>query len=190
MPALAHRPTRRLSPRKHRGYRRVVRRSSWGRSLYNYARDYDPSTGRFIESDPLGLYGSAHTYDLIRDYDPQTDQYVQANPLGASGAVNTYRYVRDNPLEYVDPTGKFEVLAFIVPVVAVGGGLACYIHGLHQCEKLYPNHRDPLSPDYVRFIKCSTGVASVIGRGMGLSSDPLGGGVGAAGEAAGEASSK
>jgi hypothetical protein len=136
------------------------------------------------------LFGSAHTYDLIKDYDPQTGQYVASNPVGSYGAVNTYRYVRDNPLQYVDPTGKFEALAFIVPVVAVGGGLACYIHGLHKCEKMYPNHRDVESPDYLAFIKCSTGVAGVIGRGMGLSSDPLGGGVSAAGEAVGEGSSK
>jgi RHS repeat-associated protein len=75
--ALAHQPHRRVSPRKHRGYRRVVRRSSWGRSIYNYARDYDPQVGRYLESDPIGL----------------------------KAGVNTYSYVRDNPLTYADPGG-------------------------------------------------------------------------------------
>jgi RHS repeat-associated protein len=38
---------------------------------YNYYRDYDPSTGRYIESDPVGLAAGVNSYD-----------YVAANPLG------------------------------------------------------------------------------------------------------------
>ena len=37
---------------------------------YNYFRDYDPSIGRYIESDPIGLRGGLNTYS-----------YVTANPL-------------------------------------------------------------------------------------------------------------
>jgi RHS repeat-associated protein len=37
---------------------------------YNYFRDYDPSLGRYVESDPIGLRGGLNTY-----------LYVQANPL-------------------------------------------------------------------------------------------------------------
>ena len=37
---------------------------------YNYFRDYDPSTGRYVESDPIGLRGGVSTFG-----------YVEANPL-------------------------------------------------------------------------------------------------------------
>ena len=38
---------------------------------YNYFRYYDPSLGRYIESDPIGLVGGLGTY-----------VYVEVNPLG------------------------------------------------------------------------------------------------------------
>jgi RHS repeat-associated protein len=46
--------------------------------FYNYYRDYDPQTGRYIESDRLGLFG---------------------------GSYSTYSYTNDNPIMYIDPWG-------------------------------------------------------------------------------------
>jgi RHS repeat-associated protein len=44
-------------------------------------------------------------YNYFRDYDPQTGRYVQSDPIGLAGGLNTYTYVGSAPLRYSDPTG-------------------------------------------------------------------------------------
>jgi RHS repeat-associated protein len=44
-------------------------------------------------------------YNYFRDYDPQSGRYVQSDPIGLVGGVNTYAYVDSNPLEIVDIYG-------------------------------------------------------------------------------------
>ncbi|MBL1437788.1 MAG: RHS repeat protein [Rhodobacteraceae bacterium] len=42
----------------------------------------------------------------MRDYDPTTGRYLQADPLGLVDGASVYGYVRQNPGRYVDPTGE------------------------------------------------------------------------------------
>lgn len=44
-------------------------------------------------------------YNYYRDYDPQTGRYVQSDPIGIEGGINTYAYVDSDPLALVDPFG-------------------------------------------------------------------------------------
>lgn len=63
------------------------RKISSGRRDYNYFRDYDPATGRYIESDPIGL----------------------------AGGLSTYAYAESNSVRRSDPLGLFDVVA--VPTI-------------------------------------------------------------------------
>ena len=44
-------------------------------------------------------------YNYFRYYDPQTGRYITSDPIGLLGGLNTYTYVLNNPLKYIDPLG-------------------------------------------------------------------------------------
>jgi uncharacterized protein RhaS with RHS repeats len=71
--------------------------------LYNYQRDYDSATGRYVESDPIGI----------------------------AGGVNTYAYAMSNPLLFSDPSGLDPGMCQAALTAAGGliGGAAGYSCG-------------------------------------------------------------
>lgn len=43
----------------------------------------------------------------MRDYDPTTGRYIQADPLGLVDGASVYGYALQNPVVYSDPSGLF-----------------------------------------------------------------------------------
>jgi RHS repeat-associated protein len=51
------------------------------------------------------LASARSVYNYYRDYDPTTGRYLQPDPIGLAGGLNLYGYVGANPLRYSDQFG-------------------------------------------------------------------------------------
>ncbi len=44
-------------------------------------------------------------YNYFRDYEPRTGRYIESDPSGLDGGINTYSYVMSDPMTYFDSQG-------------------------------------------------------------------------------------
>ncbi|MBB2488158.1 RHS domain-containing protein [Mitsuaria sp. WAJ17] len=61
-------------------------------------------------------------YNFHRTYAPNTGRYAQSDPIGLRGGINMYAYVGGSPMGMVDPEGRIAAVAIplLTPVVVRG----------------------------------------------------------------------
>jgi RHS repeat-associated protein len=72
--------------------------------------------------------------NYFRDYDPKTGRFPESDPIGLRGGINTYAYADGDPVSRKDPSGLFVPPPVLLPLAAleaagaVGYGLGTYIY--------------------------------------------------------------
>ncbi len=72
-------------------------------------------------------------YNRYRDYDPTIGRYIQADPIGLDGGTNLYVYVANNPIRWTDPMGLFIPLVIPAAEGAAEGIAALCLRFPAQC---------------------------------------------------------
>src|SRR5206468_1728730 len=60
-----------------------------------------------VNSQRYDASGAKH-YNYFRDYDPSIGRYIESDPIGLKAGPNTYGYVGGNPLAWIDPRGLLQ----------------------------------------------------------------------------------
>ena len=97
---------------------------------YNYFRDYDPTTGRYVESDPLGLIPGVGSSPIVPRYMQAAFTSIPLGKRVAKGINQPYSYVNDNPISLIDPFGLYgtsDCSYYAQRCAQVGGVYYCYI---------------------------------------------------------------
>jgi RHS repeat-associated protein len=71
-------------------------------------------------------------YNYFRDYDSKTGRYVESDPVGLNGGLNTYSYVENNPVYLIDPYGLASSVIPVQDVAGsiYDAGYDGYAHGV------------------------------------------------------------
>ena len=64
-------------------------------------------------------------YNYFRDYEPNTGRYMQSDPIGLRGGISTYAYAVGNPVNHSDIFGLFAIGPYTQLGGGIGGRAIC-----------------------------------------------------------------
>lgn len=85
------------------------------RSIFGHAIDcFERYFGAFQRKPHVARWWlEIENYNYARDYDSQTGRYIEPDPLGLDGGPDLYRYVADNPLSFSDRVGLVDPYKYL-----------------------------------------------------------------------------
>jgi RHS repeat-associated protein len=116
-----------------------VNPTAFGEHLPNENPDGDANTfslnlrysGQYYDSE------SGVNYNYFRDYEPATGRYLESDPIGLRGGYSTYAYVGSSPASAVDPSGLKVLLSG--HMAAGPGGRVTHPNSYHFALNLNPD---------------------------------------------------
>jgi hypothetical protein len=132
-----------LSAEPHWANREASGEASYGRSLFNFFRTYDPATGRYLEADPIastllrlsplsGVQRDARTESLALTL----KESIQLD----TNRANPYTYALQDPIYWTDPRGLWSATGegYFPPGLPGLGGLGLRIgFGFSSCNQFF-----------------------------------------------------
>lgn len=84
------------------------RMTPYGIDRLDVDSDGDGMSVRFDQRFPgqYADVATGFNYNRARYYDPATGRYVSSDPIGIAGGVNTYQYAYGSPNKFIDPSGN------------------------------------------------------------------------------------
>jgi RHS repeat-associated protein len=105
----------------------------------------------------------------MRDYDPTTGRYLQADPLGLVDGASVYGYVKGNPGRWIDPRGLFaqaaaggavlcsgpQAVGCVVVAGCVVAGIGAYaLYNWITSDDAPPQISTPIDPTTCEYCDC------------------------------------